>query len=103
MAGLLAAGRHGDPVTANAEKIAELLGTAPISSLAPIERRLVDIASQFWMNIVIQLRVDSATQTMRDLNDDLVAKSARFALIAAIETDEQLRKLRDGLKAAQKG
>jgi hypothetical protein len=83
------------------EKIAELLGPGPIGVLAPVERRLVDISSQLWPNIIFQLRYDTSLGQLLPISDEMASRSARLAVIAAIEMDDQLRKVRDGLAAAR--
>jgi hypothetical protein len=65
--------------------------------LAPIERRLAELAKPFFSDLLLFCRIDPGGAGLRPISDEAVRVAARFSLVAAIEIEQPLRELRDKL------
>jgi hypothetical protein len=94
----LAVGDHGLGTVIDA-----LLGSAPesLEKLTPMEQRLVHISTNLLHQVLVQLRVDIEIGSLRPLTGEMMANAAKLSLSAAVAMDDDLRKLREGLKARQ--
>jgi hypothetical protein len=79
------------------DEIGRLLGKLDIGTLSPIERRLADLCVAFFPQMVIQVRVDTEHGKIKALDREMVSAAVRLSLVAAVEVDDELRKLRNTL------
>lgn len=78
------------------------IAETPPSELTDLERRLLAITKELYVNTLVMVRVEAAARADLDApippaTDGQVARAARLAFVAAVEIERPLRDIRDAL------